>query len=281
MSWVVWRQHSREAALVSGVAVMMMAFLVFEWTQMSAASSQLGLKSCQAGLVGTTCGDAINSFTEQFFSMSVIVRYLLTALPALLGVFIAAPLIAGEVEHGTHMFIWTQSISRMRWFGIKLLLVGGFTLLTAGALATFVTWWHQPLDLISSDGAWTFFDEAGPAYVSYALFSLSLGIAAGAAIQRTVPAMAATLSIFVAVRVAVYLWRPWFLPPLTVHLPAPTATLSGALQISVPGGGLQTVVMYQPADRFWTFQAIESGIFVLLAVLLVGISRWLLRHRVH
>jgi hypothetical protein len=167
----------------------------------------------------------------------------------------------------------------MRWFGIKLLLIGGFTLLTAGALATLVTWWHQPLDLISSDGAWTFFDETGPAYVSYALFSLSLGIAAGAAIQRTVPAMAATLSVFVAMRVAVYLWRPWFLPPLTVHLPAPAATLSGALQIS--GSGLQTVVMYQPADRFWTFQAIESGIFVLLAVLLVGISRWLLRHRVH
>jgi hypothetical protein len=281
VSWVAWRQHSREAALASGILVLIAAYLGFEWFPMSSASSQLGLGSCQVNTVGSTCGDALASFMQNFFGMSVSVRYVLAALPALLGVFVAAPLVAREVEQGTHMFIWTQSITRTRWFTIKVVLLGSFTVLAAGALAATVTWWHRPLDVMYSDGPWTFFDVIGPVPVAYAFFALALGLAAGTAIPRTVPAMATTLLLFVAIRLAVYLWRPWFLAPLTKQLPAPADFLKGALQISQGGSGVQTVAVYQPADRFWTFQAIETGIFLFMAVLLISFSAWWLRHRIH
>jgi hypothetical protein len=93
--------------------------------------------------------------------------------------------------------------------------------------------------------------------------------------------MATTLLVFVATRVAVYLWRPWFQAPLTKQLPVPGGFLKGALQISQGGSGVQTVAVYQPADRFWSFQVIETGLFLCFALLLIGVSVWWLRHRLH
>jgi len=102
---------------------------------------------------------------------------------------------------------------------------------------------------------WSFFEVVGPAPVAYAVFGLALGLAAGSIVQRTVPAMAATLLAFVPARTAVHLWRPWLMPPLEVRLPAPASALEGAMQLSPGGGyGVQTDTLYQPADRFWTSQ---------------------------
>jgi hypothetical protein len=40
------------------------------------------------------------------------------------------------------------------------------------------------------------------------------------------------------------------------------------------------VVVYQPASRYWTFQTLETAIFLALAAALVGVSVWWIRHRV-
>jgi len=287
VSWVTWRQHSREAALAGSILALIAAFLVFEWIQMSSASLQLGLGSCRDNNAGTACGQALNSYMQNFFGMSVTVRYALTALPALLGVFVAAPLLAREVEQGTHTFIWTQSITRTRWFTIKVGLLAFFTVVSASALAGAVTWWHQPLDQMYGNGQWTFYEVTGPVPIAYAVFALALGLAVGSVILRTVPAMAATLLVFVVTRVAIQSWRPWFLAPMTKELPLPASdtSLRGAFEVSTPTvnslHGVVDLVVYQPADRFWTFQAIETGIFLFLALLLIGISAWSLRHRIH
>jgi hypothetical protein len=41
----------------------------------------------------------------------------------------------------------------------------------------------------------------------------------------------------------------------------------------------QRWISYQPASRFWTFQFIEAGLYVALAVLALGAAVWLLRRR--
>src|SRR5262245_6393464 len=38
--------------------------------------------------------------------------------------------------------------------------------------------------------------------------------------------------------------------------------------------GYQFLVAYQPADRFWRFQAIESGFYVVLAALLLALTAY-------
>jgi len=282
MIWVAWRQHRFEAAVAAVLLAVLTGYLIVSGLQAEALARQLGLSSCDlTSSAGSTCSNALTSYMDSFFGISVLVRYVLIALPALLGVFVAAPLLAREVENGTNMFIWTQSITRTRWFWVKLLLLGGSAFSAAAAVSMVAQWWQQPFNQMYADGNWTFFDVVGPAPVAYALFALALGVAAGTAIQRTVPAMAATLFIFVAARFAVRLWRPWFEAPMTAQLPAPAGILRGVLQIASPTvGEAQSYVVYQPADRFWTFELIEMTIFLVPAVVLVVLTSWWVRHRV-
>jgi hypothetical protein len=57
--------------------------------------------------------------------------------------------------------------------------------------------------------------------VAYALFGMALGIAAGALLRRTVPAIAVTLTGFIGVRVAVAeLLRPHYLTAVTTYYSA-------------------------------------------------------------
>ena len=51
------------------------------------------------------------------------------------------------------------------------------------------------------------------------------------------------------------------------------------LSIGGNAQGTQTVITYQPADRFWTFQFIEAGIFVALTAAALGATIWLLHRR--
>jgi len=43
--------------------------------------------------------------------------------------------------------------------------------------------------------------------------------------------------------------------------------------------GYQEYLAYQPADRFWAFQGIETSIFVVLAAAALGVAFWVLRRR--
>ena len=72
---------------------------------------------------------------------------MLAVAPALIGVFWGAPLVARELEAGTHRLAWTQSVTRTRWLAIKL----GRRRRSrppsrSGVLSLAVTWWAQPLD---------------------------------------------------------------------------------------------------------------------------------------
>ena len=62
----------------------------------------------------------------------------------MVGVFWGAPLVAREVEAGTHRLVWNQSITRTRWLSTKLAITGrgGGRALIGLAM----TWWGHPLD---------------------------------------------------------------------------------------------------------------------------------------
>jgi hypothetical protein len=60
------------------------------------------------------------------------------------------------------------------------------------------------------------------------------------------------------------------------------AVCAKALQNPAPcmaAHGYRGYLAYQPADRFWAFQGIETGIFLVLAAALLGVTFWVLKRR--
>jgi hypothetical protein len=182
--------------------------------------------------------------------------------PALIGLFYGAPLIAREVETGTFRLSWTQSITLTRWLALKLGVVGLAAMVTGGLLTWMVNWWMRPIDAVNQSR----FDPSnfgfhGVAPIGYAAFAFALGATAGALLRRTVPAMAATLAGFVALRLVVTEWiRPNFASPVHESVPLPIneggVSFSPVAQaafnppaVSVPNGWVYSTEVVNKSDH--------------------------------
>jgi hypothetical protein len=321
--WLTWRQHRSEAVVLGCVLVAAAAGLTLARLAMTNAFDQLGLGSC-GSLSAGSCQDATSSFIHDFaflFQVSVF----LTLVPGLVGMFIGAPMVAREVDRGTHWLVWSQDVSRGRWLLVKsagLLLLGAlavglFTLTLAWALGAFfrVT---EPLGPFSGYSPFEsfFFDVMGVVPVACAIFALALGMAAGTLLPRTLPAMLVVIFLFGGVRLAVAQARFHYPPsPMTVTEPLTKSSQTSYAGPPVPPGawmvghpilvdphgspaaagdpcqksdrsgqsncsGYQLLTAYQPADRYWRFQAIESGIYLALSALLLVLTAYWVRRRV-
>jgi hypothetical protein len=233
MIWLAWRQHRRDAlfALV-GLAVLG-TFMVVSGLAMRNAFDDYGLPECVAageqgptsGL-GETCNRAFNQFYDQFGTLSL-AGILFLVLPLLVGLFWGAPLVAREVEQGTHRFVWTQGVSRRRWALVKFGFVGAAALLVSVGYGLGMSWWLTPLNEGWRQSRFDafFFDMQGVAPIGYTLFAVALGVFAGTVWPRTMPAMAGTLAGFLGLRVALAaLVRPRYLPARELTYPVHGST---------------------------------------------------------
>ena len=198
------------------------------------------------------CDLAISQFSQHYTFLQNALEFLLRIAPAIIGIFWGGPLIARELETGTYRLAWTQTVSRQRWVLTKLALVGGTAVVASGLLTLMITWWYRALDK-TSDNAWGVFDGRDLVPIGYTFFAFMLGATLGAIIRRTVPAMAASLGVFVFARVAIQLWvRPHFLSPR--HLTASTAD-AGFGFFSRNGGPPDLVVKAGGPNGSWVLNS--------------------------
>jgi len=287
--WVTWRQHRLEALWAFVLAALLAGSVGFVALQLSIASG-----SCPGAVGFGYClsGDAFGQIAQGILRFDL-AQYGLVVLPALAGAFIGAPLVAREIENGTHHLAWTQGVTRMRWLLVKLALVF-VPLMAAAALVGYLE-----VVFLNVQGPqvnrWNIFDQQAPVVPAATFLALALGVAFGAVIRRSVPAMAATLLAFVVVRVGIAeLVRSHYIAPLakTTHdLNAvgvqadPTAwwlgfpdyyDSSGHLlgNLIGPSVGQPSYVIqsFQPGDRFWAFQTIEASILTGLALLILAFA---------
>jgi ABC-2 family transporter protein len=308
MSWLVWRQHRWDGASML-VVLLVLGGSVLVVTAVSQSALSAIDHACAAR--SPDCNALVVDYTRSFDPFKTFVSLAGMAAPALIGLFVGAPLIARELEQGTHLLVWAQGITRRRWFAAKVLILVSAAALSSGLLGVAFEMWLAPQ--ASEFGIWNSFDISALVLIAYAVFALALGIAAGAVIQRTLPAMAVTLVAFIAIRTAVaqYL-RPAYLPPLTFNYdgsfdasaadsnpwligalvpsdlsghPISEAKWNDALQQCFANGfggaslhqclvdhGVRSVGYYQPGSRFWLFQGIEAVIFLALATMLVALT---------
>lgn len=208
MTWLAWRQFRASAALAvaTTLAVSIVLVLTRGHVAQLADSAELstGYKTLQ--LLGTA----------------------LIGLPAFIGAFWGAPLVARELEAGTHRLAWTQSVTRGRWLSAKLVIIGAVATVITGVLSLLFTWWALPLDEFGNRIGTANFGQRGIAPIAYAVFALVLGTLLGTIIRRTLPAMAATLVGFFVVRYAFQLLvRPRIISPITTTRPTHTFGTQG------------------------------------------------------
>jgi hypothetical protein len=211
--WLAWRQIRTQVALVSGVLLAIAIALSVTGPHLVHTYDTV-VKACSSH------GDCA-TVTSQFLRSDRLLQQLgvvLLILPALIGIFWGAPLVARELESGTFRLSWTQSVSRTRWLSTKLMVVGLSSVAVAGLFSLMVTWWSSPFDRVNGTPfSPSYFDRRDLVPIGYAAFALALGVAAGMLIRRTLPAMVATLVGFVGVRLAIFEWvRPRLMSPLTI-----------------------------------------------------------------
>ncbi|MGI5520077.1 ABC transporter permease subunit [Micromonospora sp. CA-259024] len=160
-------------------------------------------------------------------------------VPALIGAFWGAPLVARELETGTHRLVWNQSVPRRRWLAVKLTVLGLASMAVAGTLSALVTWAAAPVDQVAGDRfSAILFGARGIAPIGYAVFGFVLGAVTGLLVRRTLPAMAVVFLAVIAVQFAVpNLLRPHYLPAERVTIAMNADAINQARSLgSITGG---------------------------------------------
>ncbi len=185
----------------------------------------------------------------------------LPAVFAIIGALIGAPLVAREVEQRTHLAAWTQSVSRRRWYITKIatLAVG---LAVAGLMVGTANAWlqHQLAAGDTTSTRWSWFVSIHLALAGEAALAFALGVAFGALLRRTLPAIGAAVAAFAALLLGAR-WMVQALTPATKTTGPRFAAPSGSW---VLGSGTGVPVPYHPASQYWPLQLIL--LTVLLAV---------------
>jgi hypothetical protein len=231
MIWLTWRQFRTHGWVFLGALGVLAIALAATGPHLVTLFNESGIASCQTN---NNCEVATSNFlslisggiTAPLFYLGTGLLYV---LPAVVGLFWGAPLVARELETGTYRLVWNQSVTRNRWLAAKLGLLGVAAMATAGLFSLMVTWWASPIDQANVDRITPLlFGARGVAPIGYAAFAFALGVTVGVLVRRTIPAMAVTLVIAVAALLVMPLWgRAHLIPPLTTTTPFDTSNIRG------------------------------------------------------
>jgi ABC-2 family transporter protein len=214
MIWLTWRQFRAAATTMAAALAALAAILALTGPGL-ANDYATGIAACTTQSGG--CSDFVQHFFRDHQGPFLGLTAVVLVLPALIGLFWGAPLITRELEAGTHRLVWNQSITRTRWLAVKLALTGLAAMTAAGLGSLAVTWWSSPIDKTATNFPKMgplLFDARGIVPIAYAAFAFALGVTVGMLVRRTLPAMAITLAVFVALQLAMpLLVRPHLLPP--------------------------------------------------------------------
>jgi hypothetical protein len=174
-AWLIWRQQRPALVLITALNAATCAFL-----------ARAGLALEHGG------GDQENTLLG-------LLGFVLLAVPAVVGMFAGAPLLAREHQTGVIRYIRVQGLSPDRWLAGTLILTGTVIAVQAILVGMLFNWvlslqGYQP-ELIFNNTS----DSQFPTFPAWCVFAYALGVACGALIRRTLPAIAAFLLCYCGV----------------------------------------------------------------------------------
>ncbi len=308
---VLLRVHRK--ALWTGAALLVIGIGIVVALRVWMASSKV---RCADGDT-TRCGDDIyvssyaHTSTEGFLADG---GGVLVLLAALVGVFVAGPLIARELESGTFRLAWAQSVSPAHWLAARLAVPAALAVTGLAVLVIVYRWglWALRAGPNRSELRWHaegVFPGTGPAVLGYALLAVAVGALCAVLVRRTLPAMSLAALVLGAVAVCLgqrryELWPTAFRQSdeVMTYAPGDWPIDSGMLTASGEKlfwqdcfeadmtqdvtacmrdrGGTGYFSEYHPASHYWPLQLAETGILLALAALAVFAAFRVLR-RLH
>ncbi|MFH9297964.1 hypothetical protein [Streptomyces sp. NPDC017520] len=311
---VVLRVHRRSLWIAGAFLAAVAAALVTAVLRADYLMADFANSGCTPSGSVPACFQPARDYADSMLEVSRIPDHaslVLIVLPAVVGAFVAGPLIAREWENGTFRLSWTQSVSPVHWLIARL--AASAVLVVPGAVAlTAVLAWARPRTGTEYPAAWFewfTFMASGTVPVANTLFALALGAFLGLRLRRTVPAMAVSLFVSGLVTVALVmlrdsLWpvvRDTFAPDGGYHwpdraavvewgwvtkggdvLPADLCTDSSLdHEVCLSEQGVANGYLdHHPASHYWPLQLVETGILLALAALAVFAAFRVLR-RLH
>ncbi|MCE7004178.1 ABC transporter permease [Kibdelosporangium philippinense] len=293
MIWVAWRQQRLQIFAVFGVVAVISAVLAYVRADAVTLLPDKALVS-----------DTYNMFLQYYV-------FLLLVFPVLFGMFFGAPLFAREIEHGTHVFGLTQSVSRTRWAVTKLAMAGSALTAATVILGLVGVWALEPINFVMQgrmeNGV---FEVQGVALVGYTLLAFAVGAVAGLVLRNTLAAMVVTLILYtVVVMTVAHNVREHYATPS--YFESEVQTVTGQAQptdswmvesglVDANGNHIRASNCMSSTDvpgctnvnqyaksyakvhlptQFWRFQFTELGLFILLSTGVLGVGALAARRR--
>ena len=220
MAWVTWRQHR---VALAAVAVFLGALAACLWLAgLKTHHAYAALVAACHPVASVACGGMSTSFigTNGFLSNGLILQ----AVPAAIGAFAGAPVLARELETGTFRYAWTLGFGRRRWALAKLVPLAVALAAATGALSVLLSWYYQPYLAAGNQALGIpevtpffpgLFSLRGVAFAAWTLAAFAIGVLSGLLVRRVVPAIVATLAAYAALAFAAGgFLRPHYLTPL-------------------------------------------------------------------
>jgi hypothetical protein len=304
-AWLAWRQN-RALLIVAFFALLAFSFYLLK--QQATVSHDIAvLRGSGCGPGNTRAARCLSGWLsggDDAVGFENHSEPLLAALPALIGMFVGAPLLALEYERGTNRLAWVQSLSRSRWVAVRLWVPAAVVLVFTSVVALLAHWvWQtdqsmQAVIVNPPPFQGLTYPVIGVTAVAMALFALALGTVMGMLLRRTLLAVGVTGALVVAAEFGLHLLRPqlWpqdygvqthaygaFAPPADAWLISTGTVMPDGSRIPSGDCGHNAACLaaktvygyYQPASHFWPIQYVESGILLAAALALVLFAhRW-------
>ncbi|MGW3744483.1 ABC transporter permease [Streptomyces sp. NPDC005146] len=304
------RQHRRSLWAAGALLVLGIGIVVGLRIWVAVASSA---ERCADGDI-TRCGDGsylstyARSHTEGYLASGGTAVLLLAGL---IGVFVAGPLIARELESGTYRMAWTQSVSPAQWLAARLTLPAALATAGMTTLVLVYRWGRSGMRSKANAYDLNWYQSGihpalGPTAVAYALLAVAVGALCAVVVRRTVLSMSLTALVLGTVMLGLGKRRYELWPTVrhpgrdyptgdTWHIESGMLTASGKeiyWQDCLPAGSMESFTGclhnrggitafrdYHPASHFWPLQLVETGILLVLAAAAVALAFRVLRRR--
>lgn len=307
MLWVAWRQHRAQAIGAAAVAAVVAVYAVTVGFLIRDAADNSGLADCLAE--GGACNLLAMALLRRFDRTVGLLNFSIY-LPLLVGAFLGAPLVARELERGTHLLAWTQGVTRGRWLLTRVAVTAAGIVVSMTVLAAGIGWLHReyygragmPMSLSTSR-----FDLHDLTPAALALATFGIGVLAGVLLRRTLPAMAVSLALGFGLVQLVSWLREDLIEPIRLTAPYGEAAarpsdlvvaegflgrsgneitgeeidrLCGAsagldrFELCVRDAGIQAFALVHPDDRYWILQGLNAALFLAAGILALAVAYW-------